>query len=331
MSMGRPRKTDRNLPPRLYQKGKAYWYAGKAGWLNLGRDLAAARVKWAELENAGPVHQPMAALIERYMREIGPCKAASSQQSDKMSAATLIKAFGEMDPAELTSADVWEFMQARGQKSQVRANRERSLLQSVMRYAIVWGHVRDNVVREVPPFKEQARTRYVTDEEFKAVKAIASPVVAAVMELARLTGQRRGDLIALRRDAITEDGLLINQAKVARKRPVRLCIEWTPALRAAVQALLDLPRPFTSLALVTTRDGSPMSLEGWQTIWGRTMTKAMELGVIAERFHFHDLRAQAYSKLKEGGRKASELTGHATDIGDRVYDRRRVRKVGPVE
>lgn len=135
-----------------------------------------------------------------------------------MSAATLLKVFGEMAPAELTSADVWEFMQARGKTSKVRANRERSLLQSVMRYAIVWGHLRDNVVREVPPFKEMPRDRYVTDEEFQAVKAIASPVVAAVMELARLTGQRRGDLITLRRDAITDDGLMVSQTicRVAR-------------------------------------------------------------------------------------------------------------------
>lgn len=329
--MGRPRKTDRNLPHRLYLKGKAYWYAGKDGWVNLGRDLPAARVKWAELENAAPAPQTLCAVIDRYLREIGPTKAASSQQSDKMSAATLTKVFGHMRPEDLTAADVWEFMQARGKKSQIRANRERSLLQSVMRYAIVWGHVRDNVVREVPSFKELPRTRYVTDEEFQAVKAIASPVVAAVMELARLTGQRRGDLITLRRDAITEEGLVISQSKVARKRPMRLCIEWTPAMRAAVQALLDLPRPFTSLALVTTRDGSPMTLEGWQTIWQRTMTRALETGAITERFHFHDLRAQAYSKLKEEGREARALTGHATDIGDRAYDRRRTKKVFPVE
>ncbi|KAI5911907.1 hypothetical protein PA01_00745 [Azoarcus sp. PA01] len=72
-----------------------------------------------------------------------------------------------------------------------------------MRHAIMWGHCKDNPVREVKPFKETPRTRYVTDAEFEAVKRIASPIVAALMDLARLTGQRRGDLLALRRDAIT--------------------------------------------------------------------------------------------------------------------------------
>ncbi|HRQ59706.1 MAG TPA: tyrosine-type recombinase/integrase [Azoarcus taiwanensis] len=274
----------------------------------------------------------MAAVIQRYLDEVVPDKAHSTQDGNKLEARTLTAVFGKMRPDEITAADVWDFMQARGKKSRVRANRERSLLMDIMRHAIMWGHCRDNPVREVKPFREQPRTRYVTDTEFEAVKAIAPPIVAAMMELARLTGQRRGDLLALRRDAITDDGLIITQSKTARSRPVSICIQWSTALRAAVNALLVLDRPIASTWLVTSRDGSPITVEGWKTAWGRTMDKALREGVITERFHFHDLRAKTVTELKAAGRDAKSLSGHASDaMVDKVYDRRSVKKAAPLE
>lgn len=336
--MGRPRKNEMNLPPRMYLKGRSYWYAARGGWINLGRDLATARTKWAELENTNAAPESMSGVIGRYLKDVVPDKAASTQASNKLEASTLTKVFGLMKPADITPADVWDFMQARSKTSKVRANRERSLLQDIMRHAIMWGHCRDNPVREVKPFKEMPRTRYVTDAEFEAVKSIAPPVVAAMMDLARLTGQRRGDLLSLRRDAITDQGLLISQSKTARSRPVQICIEWSPALRAAVKALTDMKRPIASTWLVTSRDGSPMSLEGWKTAWQRTMDKATSPGpdgappVLTERFHFHDLRAKTVTELKAAGRDARALSGHASDaMVEKVYDRRRVKKATPLE
>lgn len=330
--MGRPRKNCMNLPPRMYLKGRSYWYAANGGWINLGRDLSIARTKWAELENTNAPAETMSGVIGRYLREVAPEKAASTQAGNKLESATLTKVFGLMKPADITAADVWNFMQARAKTSKVRANRERSLLQDIMRHAIMWGHCKDNPVREVKPFKETPRTRYVTDAEFDAVKKIAPPLVAALMDLARLTGQRRGDLLSLRRDAITDEGLMISQGKTARSRPVQICIAWTPALRAAVSALKELKRPIASTSLVTRNDGSPMSLDGWKTAWQRTMDKAIAEGAIATRFHFHDLRAKTITEMKEGGRDARALSGHASDaMIEKVYDRRRVKKANPLE
>ncbi|CAI10566.1 integrase, partial gene (plasmid) [Aromatoleum aromaticum EbN1] len=201
--MGRQRKHGLHLPPRMYLKGRSYWYAGKARWINLGRSLPVVRTEWAVLENTDAPAEMMSSVIGRYLREVVPEKAPSTQAGNRLEAATLTKVFGLMKPAEITPADVWDFMQTRAKTSKVRANRERSLLQDIMRHAIMWGHCKDNPVREVKPFKETPRTRYVTDAEFEAVKRIASPIVAALMDLARFTGQRRGDLLALRRDAIT--------------------------------------------------------------------------------------------------------------------------------
>jgi hypothetical protein len=43
-------------------------------------------------------------------------------------------------------------------------------------------------------FNEAGRSRYVTDEEFEAVKAHADFTVADAMDLALLTGQRPADI-----------------------------------------------------------------------------------------------------------------------------------------
>ena len=43
---------------------------------------------------------------------------------------------------------------------------------------------------------EQARSRYVTDEELEAAIEFARPWLGALMWLAYLTGLRRGDLLA---------------------------------------------------------------------------------------------------------------------------------------
>lgn len=50
--MGRPRLKDKDLPLRMRRKGKRFYYRARDGReVPLGPDLAAARRKWAELEN----------------------------------------------------------------------------------------------------------------------------------------------------------------------------------------------------------------------------------------------------------------------------------------
>ena len=52
--MGRRRQTNLDLPPRMQVKAGTYYYVTSGQprkWINLGRDKAAARRKWAELED----------------------------------------------------------------------------------------------------------------------------------------------------------------------------------------------------------------------------------------------------------------------------------------
>lgn len=315
------RRSRLDLPPRMYHKHGSYYYVTRANkWVNLGRDLVEARVKWAELENGATTSGTMSDVIDRYLREIATQKAPATLAGNQLEAETLSAVFGHMPPRDVTPADIHAFMVARGKTSRVRANRERSLLHAVMRYAVVWGQVDNNPVREVPRFSEPPRVRYVTDDEFLAARGCAPLLVQCMMDLALLTAQRGQDLLSLRRDQITDAGLVFAPAKVKTRKPVRICVEWSDELRRVIDTLRDLPRPFASLHLVTSEDGNRLSESGWKTAWQRTMAKAVAAGV--PRFHFHDLRAKAITDMELAGRDAQHISGHASrQMIERIYKR----------
>jgi hypothetical protein len=124
---------------------------------------------------------------------------------------------------------------------------------------------------------------------------------------------------------VRDDGILFEQKK--RDGDMRVLVEWTDALRAAVAKATALPRPVAGLYLICNRRGQPYTDTGFKTMWNRLQVQWKDAG--NERFWFHDLRAKAITDMKEQGRDAKEVSGHRTDaMVNRVYDRRRVRR-GP--
>ena len=73
-----------------------------------------------------------------------------------------------------------------------------------------WGVVDSNPCRGVARNTEKGRDRYITDAEFGAVKQIAGDFIATVMDLAYLTALRKGDILSLRLEQITAEGISIN-------------------------------------------------------------------------------------------------------------------------
>lgn len=314
----------------MYEKHGAYYYVTRTNkWIRLSKDLSEARVKWTEIENGTGAPVTMATVIEKYLKEIAVQKAPSTLAGNRLEANLLLSVFGHMPPADISPADIHGFMIERGKTSQVRANRERSLLHAVMRYAVLWGHIDRNPVSVVPRFVETPRVRYVSDEDFLAVRAIAPLLVQCMMDLALMTAQRSQDLLSIRKDQITETGIVFTPAKTARRKPVKINVEWSDPLRQVVATLKGLKRPFSSVYLITSTDGNKLSEGGWKTAWQRTMNKALTEKHISERFHFHDLRAKAVTDMELAGRDAQTITGHSSrQMIERVYRRLSETNVG---
>lgn len=299
--------------------------------INLGHELIEAKRKLLDIEAGKPVAGSIAELIDRYMREVSPKKAPATNKDEQASAPRLKSVFGKMRPADIRPVHVAKYLDLRGETAPVRANREKALLSHIYSMAMRWGIVDFNPCKGVARNTETPRDRLVTDRELCGFIAHTAgsetgTLLALTAWLAYLTVQRRGDLLALRLDRITDDGILIQQGKTGAK----VLIEWTPKLRECVAEIRTLPRPVRGMYLICNKAGQPYTDSGFKALWGRAMTAWVDVG--GARFHFHDLRAKGITRMVEDGRKAQDLSGHDGDaMVQKVYDRRAFKRSKAVE
>jgi integrase len=320
--MGRRRKTRPDLPQRVYFNHGAYYYAPPVGGrVHLGRDFGPAMAKWAEIVARPASVSTMGEVMDRYMLEISPKKSPRTYQDNIKEMSRLRAVFGHMEPAEITAPDIYAYMDAR--EAPVRANREKALLSHVFSYAIRWGVAKDNPCRNVKRNTERPRDRYVEDAELEAFKGHAGELLRNYVDFKYLTGLRKGDILKLRLDALTDEGIAVTQAKTGG----RLIFLWDAELRAVVDRIRAMPRPIRGLHLFCTRSGQPYAASGFDSIWQRTMQAAIASGALKERFTEHDIRAKTAT---DDPLNAQRRLGHKSSLmTDRYVKVRKVEKVKP--
>ncbi|WP_018949000.1 tyrosine-type recombinase/integrase [Thioalkalivibrio sp. ALMg11] len=319
--MGRKRKSDKNLPERVYVRRGKYYFVDKSGkWNPLGSEFHEAMVEYSRLNTTKAPVITMGQIMDRYLREVLPQKALTTQKKQVQELGLLRSVFGEMEPDDIQPKHIYGYMDRR---ARVRGNREKSLLSHVFTYAIRWGLATDNPCRLVTRNKEAPRKRYITDEEFLAVRAIMPPVYQCAMDLAYATGLRQSDILNLKWNDWSEDvGLTVLTGKTKKS----LVFEPTPALRTIMASLKALPSKVSPMWVVHKRDGSPFTGDGFRAPWQRYMRKAIEEGVLTERFTFNDIRAKAASDGDD-----DRLLGHENPATLHRHYKRAPVRVRPVE
>lgn len=310
LRMGRKRTKDKDLPSRVYLRHGAYYFAAPDGkWTRLGTTKPEMLRAYADLIQGGLL--TFAALADRYRSAIMPRKAAKTQAEQSRQLDRLVAVFGKMPAAAIRRGMVAQY---RDMRPPVAANRELALLSHIFARAMEWEIVTENPCTSVERNTEKPRERYVAEDEYAAVLASAPAPARAALALAVITGQRQADILKMTRSALTDDGVLFRQAKTGK----RLLVEWSDALRAAVNDALALPRDgVASTYLIVQRNGQPYSSSGFQTLWQRHIRACYAAGVISERFTFHDLRAKAGSEGPD-----ARLLGHSDErLMNRVYRR----------
>jgi integrase len=241
----------------------------------------------------------------------------------------LRKVFGPVPPRSITPPDVLKFRDAIGKRSGVvQANRHLELLKRLLTLATAWGAIPFNPAREIKKFGKREgagpRERYVTEGEFAAIYDKARPAVRIAMRLALLTGLRRGDLVALHRSNITDDGLAVRTSKTGRA----LVFGWTPELRAEVDAGLAMwPRKYP-----TPIDQPLLLAKGRHAFTGDGLGQAFAAAVTAAGLSgvtFHDLRAKSSSDTASLEAASARLGHMSTATTQRSY-RRKPAKVEPL-
>lgn len=213
------------------------------------------------------------------------------------------RTFGDVGVRKITPPLVAKYRDRRA-GNKISANRELQFLSAVFGWAIEQGHAQSNPCKGVRKFPGQKRDRYIEDWEFDLVADMAPDYVAVAMELAYLLRARRAEVLALRRDDVTDAGVYLRRSKGSEDETTT----WTPRLRDAVQAARAVNRDVISPWLLHCPRGKPIKAAAFDTAWQRLMGKALESG-LRERFTFHDIKAKGITDHKEqrGGHKSERM------------------------
>lgn len=295
--MGRRRTRNLDLPPRLHRRGASYYYVANnpRRWIPLGRDLGHAKRLWAQYECEAP-SETVETLVDGFLRL--PHKwSESTRKQYKAFAKTLAGAFPH------GVADVSTPMIARWRDDnahrQVWVNGCLSLLRSAFVKAVEWGLVTVNPV-QVTLFETFKRERYVSDDEFRAIRVKAPQWLQDAMELAYLTSLRESDVLALRWSEVDET-VRVRQKKTG----ARQAFDITPEL----QAVLDRCRSgkVRGLFVISDHRGRPITARRLQTHWIAARTAAKVDDVV-----FHDIRGKAATDAKADSLDYQAMLGHSS-------------------
>jgi integrase len=302
----------------MHIKGETYYHVSSTlprKWVALGRDLNEARRKWADIEGAQSEvgDRTFGVIGRRYLREMLPTLRPNTQRDYEQYFKLLDAVFGELPIDRIRPFDIAEYLRVRGETSKVRANREKALFSTIFNFARAWGYVDSvNPCVGVKGFKEKARDRYVSDDEYQALWKAAHPTLQDAMDLALCTGQRPADLLKILTSDIVDGNLQIAQNKTGKKLRIRI----EGGLKLVLDRILNKPRSKSNSALLQDPDGTSLSYFALRSRFDRARSLS---GV---DFQFRDLRAKAATDTGDLAH-AQKLLGHKNRTTTEIYTRER--------
>ncbi len=308
---------------RMQKKHRVYYYVtyvgGKKKWIRLSDDYQKALYKYADLEgnpqNTGLVRDT----LDRYSVEILPSLTRKTVGTRLYQLKKLKNVFGDMKLESVEPPHIQQYLDMR--EAKVSANREIKLLSTIYRYAISWGLCKSNPCQGTFYHKESARNRYITDSEMSEIRKHADPMYQAIIDLAYITGMRRGDILSLKLIDIDEDHGIYNQQGKTGKRQL---FTWTSGLHKVVANAKRARKTRNLIYLFTNTHGQQITDTGFNSAWRRIRNRA---GI--DDVTFHDIRAKSLTDAKEiGGLDyAQALGGHANQGMTEQYIKKRETEV----
>lgn len=300
-------------------KGNRYYHVTSIAprkWTPLGTDRARALLEWARIE--GEVPDPNVRTFDviagRYEREVIPTKAPRTQRDNLIELDRLRAVFGPVLIENIKPHHVRAYLDKRGQQAKARANREKALLSHLFNKAREWGYTdAPNPCQGVKGFTEVGRDRYVTDEEFQAVRAEADETLRDAMDIALLTGQRPADVLKIRRADLRDGALFVAQNKTGAKRAIAIVGE----LAAVIERISARRRERLSDYLIQDDNGRPLSMLAMRSRFDKARRAA---GV---SFQFRDIRAKTASDTGDLAH-SQRLLGHKNRDMTEHYVRQRI-------
>lgn len=342
------------LPPRVYPKGRWYYLVSAQGakrvWqkLTLIKDgVPALYLKLADLHARDVAPDRIPALVTDWLKEVSqaPGRKAKTQANDKWTMNAISESLAEFRASNLETPACVTFLKQFRDKPRTH-NEMRASLRELMRFAEEKGYrpAGSNPVQAIKTMKVRARKRYPTDSELRRIKVAAhygkdgkrtrmGPTIAALIDLAYLTGQRIGDLLDLRWNRaaaldkagneeagyIATEGIYFQPSKTEGSTGAKVLITWTPKLKAAVERIEKIGRRNLRW-VITSQEAQQYEYEAFKSAWARAVERSGVKGLT-----FHDLRAKAITDTEEqhGMQAARRKGAHSTEAQTADYVRHR--------
>jgi integrase len=222
-------------------------------------------------------------------------------------------AFGERRLSEISYLDLETYRNRRKAtptragkaRTDATVNRELSTLRHMLNKAVEWGML------EVNPFNKGSklmlkennhRLRFLADDEVEALLKACSPHLRPIVEVALLTGMRRGELLGLKWEQIRNGFIYLTETKSGKARQIPINDRLAEVLKE-VRREKQLKSPYVFCDSQGRR---------FYEVKRSFASACRRAGL--ENFRFHDLRHTFASHLvmKGVGLKAvQELLGHA--------------------
>jgi integrase len=279
-------------------------------------------------------------------------RAASTIAENRRESVQLVKAFGHLDPRDLTKTMAYEYLDAckvaKDANGQLRprpekGNKEIALARLILEYGIRTGRVEINPFTGITQNRTRKTRRLVTQSEMDLAievgRRLGGPqhIVAMGLKMAWLCVRRSVEVRGLMVDSIQEEGILWTDGKDNTKARIR--IEWSPELRATVDEVLSIRRnrDVTTTYVFGNLRGTKYTKGGWkavlQVLMKACVNVAHERSIAFMPFSLQDCRPMGVTdKMEKGDSDTRDATGHNDDkMINVVYDRRKVKSAKPAK
>jgi len=304
----RPRTKNRDLPPCVYLKHGAYYLVKQGKWQRLGGDLMSALLEYAR--SVGSPLDGVPDLIDKALPSILEDVKESTSKQYQYCARLLKEVFAEFRPEQVRHGDIVQMMDGFKDRQMV-ANRMLTVLRLVYRWALDRQIVEMDPTVSVKRFKQRPRDRLISEAEYLAIYKECAPWLQCVLDLCYLTGQRIGDVLAIERAHLGDDGIYFRQQKTGKQ----LVVAWTPELRDAVKRAEQETGPVVNMTYLLAGRGG--KLRAHSNVWRSFKLAASKAGV--GDVTLHDLRAMAGTEVDRQGGDATGLLGHTDRRTTQIY------------
>lgn len=362
-TMGRRRKTDDGLQPRVYFNHGKYFYVHRDGtWEPLGADKKAANAKGRLYNDPDGHYGTLVYWLDMFIADcerrvalkstIKGIKLAPRTLQDYRDAVGTDEKPGPlrvyfarpMQPTDVSGQVVQQFLQDCAEAERgTRGNRDRAALSSCFGWLLrehadeIPGLVVNPCHRlsGVQRNPEKKRERYVTHDEFNEVYAVASRAERVLMELTYRTCQRpESDIILWDTSIVTSVSLKRFLDFVQNKTGTRMRIAFSERMEELVPAPVGNIRKLRE-PLVKRLDGGFYTYNGISGMLRESIKVANERRRARGKpemksFGFRDLKGKGATDMYYLGnvalRDIQQLLGHKNQITTEIYIKQRWRE-----